>query len=322
MNNYAKWLVVSLISVVTFLVLASLIGKFIYISPVYDTTLFKLEPSKSTLIVGASHSATAMDTDYINGAINVALSGEPLFFTYYKTKALLANNPKINHIVIAISPIHIAKYAETQLFSESSGSREAVMKYYFLLDDMSDPLIKKFSSDNIIGFLKFKLGVPFNYMSDLRVVFNYYKNNVVFTDYDFFGGVERYTENYIEQERQSAKAAFYFDGGNSDRSVSDVGIKIIKRIASLSDDYDVKITVLSTPMHPYFISKIPNSIKVTYDNLMQEIEQKHAKLRFVNLSEFRLLESKFLDGDHLNTYGAAEFSQYLSKEGLVGSPVP
>lgn len=317
MKKYSSWLWVVMGSIFLLISLAALIGKYLYINPVYNQELFKLEPSTSTLIIGASHSATALDPDYIDDALNVASSGEPLFFTYYKTKALLKINPQIKHLVVAISPIHIGSYAEKQLFQGNSASRKYAMDYYFLVDDLSDPLIQTFSSDNIIAYLKFHWGMPFNYMSDLKVVVNYYRNKVTFTDYSFFGGVERVDGNHIEPNRQRAKAEFYFLDEINQINPSNVGIEVIHRIANLSKEFDVTLSIVSTPMHPYFISQIPDSIQNKYDEVIYKVTSQNPKVNFIDLSNLPMAETKFLDGDHLNTQGATEFSKLLFTKYII-----
>jgi len=173
MKKYSTWIYITAGSTLALIILASIIGKYFFVGPVYNPALFKFEDSTKTVIIGASHSATSMDTDYIEGALNVAMSGEPLYFSYYKAKALLKNNPQIKDVIVAISPIHVAQYSDKYLFQGNAGSRSSAMSYYYLIDDLSDPLINKLSSDNIIAYLKFHWGLPFNYMSDLKVVVNY-----------------------------------------------------------------------------------------------------------------------------------------------------
>lgn len=316
MKKHLNWLLITVVSTLALLISASLIGKHFFVGPVYNPALFKFEDSINTLIIGASHSATSMDPDYIEGALNVAISGEPLYFTYYKAKALLKNNPHIKDVLIAISPIHVAQYSDNYLFQDNAGSRSITMNYYFLIDDLSDPLINTFSADNIISYLKFHWGLPFNYMSDLRVVLNYYRNNVNYAEYPFYGGVERIEGNHIEKERITNKAKFYFYDENGQANASDTGVKIIHRIASLTEQFDIKLTIISTPMHPYFIKQIPEKIQQKYDETIKSVEQKHTNIKFIDLSNFPINEDKFLDGDHLNVQGSAEFSQFLVRERL------
>jgi hypothetical protein len=316
MKKYSTWISITAGATLVLLILVSLIGKYFFVTPVYNPELFKFNESTNTLIIGASHSATSMDTDYIKNALSVATSGEPLYFTYYKAKALLKNNPQIKDVLVAISPIHVAQYSDKNLFQGNAGSRANVMNYYFLIDDLSDLLINKLSSDNIIPYLKFHWGLPFNYMSDLKLVLNYYTNNVNYTDYSFFGGEERIKGNHIEKYRLREKAKFYFYDENDKINASASGVEVIHRIASLSKQFNVKLTIISTPMHPYFIKQIPNKIQEKYDKTIKSVQQKYTNIRFIDLSDFQINEDNFLDGDHLNSKGITKFSQYLVEKHL------
>jgi hypothetical protein len=316
MDIYTKWLGWMLGFFFLIVVVASVMAKFLVIDPVYNSRLFILNEASTTLIIGASHSATSMHTEYLDKSINVAKSAEPLFFTYYKAKALLKNNPHIEHLVVAVSPLHISKYSAQQLFQGNAGSRESAMAYYFLVDDVSDPLINTFSSDNIIAYLKFKWGVPFNYMSDLKVVFNYYRNNIVYSEYSFFGGEESFKGNRVAEYRQKAKSDLNFYGENKKPSISDSGKEAIRRIADLSDQFNVSMTIISTPTHPYYRSLRPALIEKEYRGLIAAVLAKHNNIVYYDYADFALSESDYLDADHLNTNGAAKFSRYLQAQGI------
>lgn len=320
MKKYSIWIGLMAGATFFFLALATVIGRYFFIMPVYNPALFKLEQSTNTLIIGASHSATSFDTNYFKDSLSVASSGEPLFFTYYKTKALLENNPQIKNIIVAISPIHIGPYSERNLFLNDSGSRKFAMNYYFLIDDINDPIIKKISSDNIISYLKFHWGIPFNYMSDLRPVFNYYTNRIKYTDYVFFGGVERVRGNHIEHDRIKKKAKYYFYDKANQSKPNEIGIENIHRIASLTKQFDVKLIIVSTPLHPYFIKQIPEEIQESYDRTIEDIQDQNKNITFIDLSHHFLDDNKYLDGDHLNLEGEIAFSQFFMKEYLTMQP--
>ena len=316
MKKHSTWLFITVCLTLTLLILASLIGKYIFVSPVYNTELFKFKKTINTLIIGASHSATSIDPIYIEGSLNVALSGEPLYFTYYKAKTLLKNNPNIKNILVAISPIHVAQYSDKYVFTGNAESRNNAMNYYFLIDDLSDPLINLFSSDNILSYLKFYWGLPFNYMSDLRIVLNYYRNDVNYEDYAFYGGVERAEGNHIEKDRITNKAKYYFYDEKDQINTSELGVEVMQRIASLSEQFDIKLTIISTPMHPYFIEQIPEKIQQKYNKTIKIILQNYANVEFLDYSNYPINVDKFLDGDHLNAQGSTEFSQFLVKKHL------
>ncbi|MBL4703259.1 MAG: SGNH/GDSL hydrolase family protein [Flavobacteriales bacterium] len=314
MKKHSAWLFITASLTLTLLIFSSLIGRIFFVSPVYNPNLFEFKDTINTLIIGASHSATSIDPDHIEGAISVALSGEPLFFTYYKAKVLLSNNPHIKDVLIAISPIHVAQYSDKNVFQGNSKSQNKAMNYYFLIDDFSDPLINQFSSGNILGYLKFHWGLPLNYMSDLRVALNYHRNTIDYSAYPFFGGVERIEGNHTEKDRITEKVKYYFYDENGKANASDFGAEVTRRIASLTEQFDIKLTIISTPMHPYFIQQIPENIQQKYDETIKSVLQHYPNVRFIDSSAFPISEDQFLDGDHLNAQGLEKYSRNIIKE--------
>ena len=168
----------------------------------------------------------------------------------------------------------------------------------------------------LISYLKFHWGLPFNYMSDLRLVLNYYRNKIDYTVYPFFGDVERVEGNHIEKNRITDKAKYYFYNESDQVNVSTLGVEFINRIASLTEQFNINLTIISTPMHPYFIQQIPEEIQQTYNKTIKTVLQNYVHIKFIDSSHFPINEDMFLDGDHLNVRGLAKYSQFLVKEHL------
>jgi len=139
---------------------------------------------------------------------------------------------------------------------------------------------------------------------------------VHYKEYEFFGGVERVEGNHIENDSLIDKAKYYFYDENEHVNVSKTGVEVIHRISSLSEKFDIKLTIISTPMHPYFIKQIPEKIQNKYNETIKAVQQKYTNIKFIDLSDFQISEDKFLDGDHLNAKGIKEFSKYLAEEHL------
>lgn len=319
MLSYKKWLGLVLFIFLATVFLTSITFKLVVINPVYDKSIFKLDKSIDTLVIGASHSATAFNPKYLSNTENVSKSGEPFFFSYYKAKVLLANNPQIRNVVVSISPIHLSKYAERQLFQGNAGSREYAMAYYFLIDNISDNLIKHLSSDNILSFMKYKLGVPFNYMTDLKVTYNYYTNNIIYSDYAFWGGYEAYNGSHLAPELQKDKSDFYYFGDDNKLEISMKGELMIRQLATLVDEYPIKLKIIATPTHSYFRTLTPEQVNKHYFSLLNELADLNANITFHDLSDFELDNDSYLDSDHLNSKGGIEFSKFVEKAGFLKS---
>ncbi len=97
---YKKWLLTISISTLALLAISVVIGKTL-IAPIYNPDLFVIDEQYSTVIIGASHSATSFNPEHLSNSKNLAESGEPLFYTYYKLKTLLRLNKHITRIVLS-----------------------------------------------------------------------------------------------------------------------------------------------------------------------------------------------------------------------------
>lgn len=98
-----------------------------------NSDAFKLAPNINTLIVGDSHSWLSLDPNIITGSVNVSESGECIFYTYYKLKYFIKQNPGVlRNVILAFSYHNISKkYQEGFLFEEIKSS-SSMEKYYLI----------------------------------------------------------------------------------------------------------------------------------------------------------------------------------------------
>jgi lysophospholipase L1-like esterase len=157
-------------------------------------------------------------------------------------------------------------------------------------------------------------------MGDMRLLFNYYLKSPILNDYAFIGGVESYEGNNIAQSLQIAKAKFYFFDKLNNVEVSELGKESIKRLFRLSEELNIKVSVITTPMHPYFNSLIPNMIQEEFDQLITDLLITFPDVDYFDLSSFQLQNNDFLDGDHLNSNGASKFTEKITSLGLFDAP--
>lgn len=307
----SHWLGWTFVIVLVLLAVSAVVGRLAYQGPAYSADNYVIEAPGDTLIIGASHAATGLNPDFLEGAISVARSGEPLFFTYYKTRQLLASNPQIRRVLVSLSSIHVCGFAEYSFFSGNSASRVQSMNYYPLMDDEADPLLPRFSADRWLSFLKYKVGVPFNYMDDTRVVLKHYTGGLQPSEFRFYGGFESFEETHLDPAQVSEKAAFYFLGDAGAAALSDVGMESIRRLLGLSDTNDVEVVVVRTPEHPRFRQATPAVCQDGYVRLITDRAEANNGVRFFDYGEYALPDDHFLDGDHLNRRGSEVFSALL-----------
>ncbi len=64
---------------------------------------FKSKKEFHIIILGHSHSECAYNDSLISGVANFSQSGESYFYTFFKTKKLIEQNPNINTVLIEFS---------------------------------------------------------------------------------------------------------------------------------------------------------------------------------------------------------------------------
>ena len=79
---------------------------------------FKIKESSRILIVGHSHSECAYNDSLINNVVNFSQSGESYFYTYFKTKKFIEQNPNIQTVLIEFSNNQIAFSMNNWIWAE------------------------------------------------------------------------------------------------------------------------------------------------------------------------------------------------------------
>jgi len=305
--SYRNWL--ASVGVITLVLLAGsiLIGKLL-ISPIYNPDLLKIEAGFTTVIVGASHSEASFHPDYFPRSVIFAESGEPLFYTYYKLKNILRVNRHINRIILAYSPIHLSKYQDNNLFTGSAGARKFLMSNYIFFGDENDKHIDKFSFDYLAGVMKFDLGVPLNYMDDIKHVFQYYIKKDTDRALYIKKGHDRLSGSHLIEKDVKDKADYYFYNNEGDTTLSEAALDAFDKIVALANKKNIELVIVNTPSHEKFRKYIPAYNLISYRN---KINENIKKIRYFDLSNLNIPDDEFYDGDHLNEQGSIRFSKYL-----------
>ena len=305
--TYKKWLQLVIFSFLAFMLLAAIAGKLI-IQPIYNPELFVLDDSFNTVVVGSSQSSVSFNPEYLNHTRNLADSGEPIFYAYYKLKTLLKNNKHIKRVMIAFSPVHISKYQDYHMFTGSAGSRKFIMSNFIFMDGANDKYIKKLSFDYMVGVLKYDLGLPLNYMEDLPFMYKYYikgqKHKALYIGQDFV----KIFNSHITDEIIKEKSDFYFYGDDKEMRISDAAVESFNRMVNLATENNIELVVVYTPVHKKFEKLMPDFYIERYREI---INANRNKIVYYDLHDENFADDEFYDGDHLNEKGSIHFSSKL-----------
>ena len=265
---------------------------------------FQLDSNVSRIFIGDSHINKCINDSIIPNSLNLSENSESFYFSYYKLKLILENNPSIKEVYLGLGYHSLSKYYDEYIFGPYS--RSVSPKYFYLLPNKEQ--LKMFwatiKSENFHHFFRsiIKQGV-------LQVT----KKNY----YPFLGDYDNSIVNssaVISAMDKRLRQQFYKNGIIID--FSDINIKYLYKIDSLCSLKNVKLFTVNTPLFNYYERKVPNEYK---NKLSSIVKNKH--LEPIDLSNLLLNEEYFMaDGDHVSLLGAEATSIALKK--IIIQPPP
>ncbi len=311
MNIYKKWLIVTFVHLLIFLAIISLSYKKLILPEMYKPTIFRLGHEINTLIVGASHSMCSFNPDIIDNSCNISVSAENFFYTYYKTKFILKNNPQLKNIVLSFSYSHISKNNEDKLF-DSDASLNYFNKYFMLLDNQGKKNLRQFNQSYIVSVVKFDLGIPLGFIDDMNLILRLLLNKVELEEYSFWGSYYGSKNSNLKSNLIDAKINEYFYKNGEVVAASDIMVEYLEKIILLCKENKKKIILINTPVHKQYYKKIPPFYMRKYQEILTSFQKKYPEIIYYNFNQFKLEDKCYGDGDHLNKFGADIFSNKIN----------
>jgi lysophospholipase L1-like esterase len=90
---------------------------------------------------------------------------------------------------------------------------------------------------------------------------------------------------------------------------SSTNILYLNKIISLCKEKQVALILVNTPLHPYYLSAVPEKFKSRYHTIIQQ-----SGLPYIDFSEYQFSDSMFMpDGDHVSARGAAVVTNMIKE---------
>lgn len=280
--------------VIFFLVAATLVTLLLFVLSVTIIRVkfdFTLDHKTENIILGHSHSQCAYDDASLPGFKNLSNGGESYFYTYFKLKKILEDNPQIKNVFL----------------------------------EFTNTLVAKKQDDWIWGFEKMNANLakygPFMEIEDL--LFLYSKNQKDFLP--ILSSVFRtnllrlFTNNLkINEQMGGYQALEYSLANRTDTSIKALSKKIYNDTSAVSLDYLKKIVGLcqATNVTIVFI-RSPQHLVVNKSNehFILEHHRNHFKQQlFWDFDSLQLQNKEFGDLFHLNKYGAKKMTSVFYKK--------
>lgn len=274
---------------IVFSMLIVLIYTFIYIYVLrinnHNTVL---TTNRQVLFFGHSHTSSAYNDSIIINSKNIAEGGESFFFTYYKLKSIIDQNP--NKIVFI-------EFSNNQL--------DTLMDRWTYKDPFLSnkyPRYAPFISSS--GHLSLITHSPISFINSVFLSYKLNFNHLEESKYNLlvtYGGFHTLDTSLI-----SNVSPPFIESNFTYNPLSKVSITYLKKIIIFLKKSKVKFYLIRTPFHQ-------SSDYWNYENKFQEIlKNEFRDIPFLDFGKLNLPNKYYLDNEHLNLRGASEYSKRIN----------
>ena len=258
---------------------------------------FVLEDNPKYIVIGHSHPECAFNDSLIDNFKNLGESVEAYFYTYFKVKKVLEQNPYIETVFIDYSTNQLVEEANLRIWNE----KYIINRYVKLSPFMTIPEKKILAKNNFTSFFKSGAYIAQNRITEIAT------NNYNYTEK--VGGYRNLSVSKIDSLLKTDYKSL-----ENKYETSKVNIRYLEKTIELCQNYNKEVVLIRCPVHRvYSLNENDSLLHHIQDSLFKEIP-------FFDFSNFPLLDNEFADFGHLNYKGAKKFSVWFNtfiKEGNI-----
>lgn len=268
---------------------------------------FKLSSKPKYIILGHSHPECAFNDSLINNFKNLAQSGESYYYTYFKVKKILEQNPSIETIFIEYTNNQINSEMNDWIWDDKHLSNRYT--FYSPFISLSNQFI--LIQNNKKGYLN-----SFSYSIKSKLP------TIIKRDYDYTNKIGGYL--YLVRDKTDSLLKYSKSLNlkndiltNNSNNISDNNLLYLKKTIQLIKNYNKNIFLIRSPQHQKYNGYVNESM---YKNILYN---RFSDIEYLDFSSFPLSNSEFGDLEHLNHNGAKTFSIWFNKlieKGLLFEP--
>jgi len=216
---------------------------------------------------------------------NFGSSGEHYYFTYSKLRKLLsAKTCNIKIIVLGVSVHNFAPVYQRMVDLNCKEGKSSLERYFYFINFFDDETFNLKNSITQKDFLKGLTRKP-----------------------DWSGFLESINKNPEKKDIERVLNIHYKVDTKIDFSKQET---YLEKIIRLCKKKNIKILALSTPIHQYYKSHIPEIYFKNFNDIMN----KNPELKHLNFLNVNIPSDYMSDGNHLNKDGAKIYSKLISAE--------
>lgn len=254
---------------------------------------FKLSKDVHSIIMGHSHPEMAYNDSLIEGFRNLGHSAESYFYTYFKLKKVVSDNPQIKTVYLEFSNNQIEAVLDEWIWGQEFVTFRYPI-YAAFIDAEGQRLLVRHNSAAYFNAIS---KATYNNLEWLaKKDFNFYKR---------MGGYE-----YTNREALDSLLMTDFEKDPqyiyTKTQLSGENLIYAQKIVSFCKENNLEIILIRTPQHP----QLPVLRNEIY--FQQVRDSLFGDLLFLDFNDFKLENEEFSDLDHVNYKGAKRFSIWFN----------
>ncbi|MCX2745204.1 hypothetical protein OO013_15090 [Mangrovivirga sp. M17] len=282
MNKFIKQVINFLLIIVIY---CTFTGGFNY----YHAFIKQLKFEQTNiLIAGDSHTQKALNPSLFKSARNVSQPAEPYVITYWKLNRIFKSNIP-DTLILAFTHHSISGFNDIKFSTNKWAAKEMFNRSYSIerFAEIQNDVKIDWHLKNIIKLKNILLFPKTNHHSN------------------FIGkGYNNFSKSDINDFKTAINRHFY--NNDSIYSFSKTSIEYLNKIIHLCNEKNVKIILVSPPVHEKYFNLIPDIYLKKFDSLKTSF--KNQQISVFDQSDISLPESMYLNSDHLNSEGAVFFT--------------
>ncbi len=261
----------------------------------YQFKVNKEHLNHKNIFIGDSHIQKSVDPTKFKQSINIAQVSESFYYTFYKLKYLVDHEIRIKSVYFGVGYHSFSSYYDKYTFGKFSEDIRA--RYFYILPFTENLTFCQSHFKTILDFSKSLISKnsKFYDAKDLNHTFlgghtNFFVNSKLDTSYIKIRAKEQYfNENKLCE-------------------ISQVNTSYFDSIVSICKRNQIKLTLISTPVHPYYDKCVPNYFK---NYFFQKCKKSGCKLILFDSNHFNN-DCFYKDGDHVTKKGGEKITSELS----------
>lgn len=248
---------------------------------------YRVDPKITTVFMGDSHPQCAVNDAFLPNARNFAQAAEASYYTYFKMKTLLENNPSIKKVYLGLGYHNISTHYDQYIYG--GHAKDIAARYFFIL-----PLQDKLTvlAKNPIDAVELLENAWNNGLKNRKLENT---DNTILGHYENF-----FVDVAARKSSMDKRLKLQFTENGQLRDCSEFNIGYFDKMAALCRSKNVSLIVINTPVHPYYKSRVPEKFRARYDEILNK-----NRLKLFAFDTLTLNDSAYVpDGDHISAKGA------------------